>query len=96
MALHTRAPTRMECVVEVHVLDFDLFVAALAAIVRHGREGVAGERRVTPHVGDDLPERDELVKETLDLPGVDMALDAGDVLVRALSPRIVIGGHLVA
>lgn len=82
--------------VEVRLVDRDLLVAAGAAVVRDRVDLLTWEGCVAPDVGDHLPESDELVQQSPDFPRVDVALDAGCVLVGALGPRRVIRGHLMA
>ncbi len=74
----------------------DVGVASFAALARHRRRLVAGERIVSGHVRGDLFESDHLVLHARDGPHVHVALDARDVLVRALRPSIMEGAHLVA
>lgn len=78
-----------------HASD-DLLVAASAASVRDDRRFRQGEGRLALEVDDKFPRGHELVLQARGRSRVDVATDAGHILVGALVPRAGVGTHLVA
>jgi len=86
----------MKGVIEIRGICVDLLVTPSATLVRDRFDTFSGELRVALHVGDDFLKRDELVHQASDHARIDVALDAGDVLVWSLCPCVVVRTHLVA
>jgi hypothetical protein len=71
-------------------------VAALTALTRYGRDLVERELGVTGYVRRDFLEGNDLMLHASDGAHINVALDAGDVLMRTLRPCRVERSHLVA
>ena len=89
---------RLRCVFgvrEARTVGLHRFVASQAALVRYFRRFGERERRRSEEMLPDLAQSHELVLETLHESAIDVTLNAVDVRVRPVRPRLMVRPHLV-